>query len=78
MDEAEFGVIFLSLGSTVEPNALDNIGNKFIQILGNLPQRVIMKWDPKLLQNVSDNILVQEWIPQNEILSKYLKEWCVS
>lgn len=70
MDEAKFGVVYMSLGSTVEPSALDNLGNTFVQVLGNLPQRVIMKWDPKLLQNIPDNVLVQEWIPQNEILSK--------
>ncbi|KAK7574409.1 hypothetical protein V9T40_011600 [Parthenolecanium corni] len=78
MDEAEFGVVFLSLGSTVEPSALDNLGNIFIQALKNIPQRVIMKWDPKLLQNIPDNVLVQEWIPQNEVLNtadliKYLR-----
>lgn len=71
MDEAESGVIYLSLGSTVEPTAFEDLGNTFVQILGRLPQRIIMKWDPKLLHSVPNNVKVQKWIPQCEVLSKY-------
>lgn len=71
MDEAESGVIYLSLGSTIEPTAFDDLGNKFVEILGRLPQRVLMKWNRKLLQKVPSNFMVQEWIPQAEVLSRY-------
>lgn len=70
MDEAEHGFIYLSLGSLIEPNKIEDLGEIFIRTLETLPQRIVMKWDPKLLTHIPENFLVQEWFSQVDILSK--------
>lgn len=70
MGEANDGVIYLSLGSFIEPSDFVELGNTFIRELKNFPQRVIMKWDPELLAEIPENILVQKWISQTQVLSK--------
>lgn len=70
MDEAEHGVIYVSLGSIVTPKSMPDVGEKIVDALKNLPQRVIMKWDKNLLQHIPDNILFDDWLPQADILSK--------
>lgn len=70
LEEANHGVIYVSLGSVIEPSYFMELGNTFIRELKKFPQRVVMKWDPKLLTEIPENILVEEWIPQTEVLSK--------
>lgn len=70
MDEAEHGVICLSLGTIVEPSTIESLGKIFIHVLESLPQRIIMKWDANLLPYIPKNFLVRDWIPQADILSK--------
>lgn len=70
MDEAEYGVICVSLGSLIEPSKIESLGKIFVRVMENLPQRVIIKWDAGLLPYVPKNFLVQQWIPQVDILSK--------
>lgn len=70
MDAAEYGVIYLSLGSFIELNKVENLGKEFIRVMENLPQRVVMKWDLSLLPYVPENFFVQDWLPQESILSK--------
>lgn len=68
MDKATEGVIFVSLGSLIEPSKVERIGNAFVKILSNLPQRILLKWDSQLLNTIPDNFLVQKWMPQIDIL----------
>lgn len=72
MDEAKHGVIYLSLGSLLEPDILENLGKKFTPVFKDIPQRVIMKWDPQLLSDIPPNVLVEKWISQNDVLSKHM------
>ncbi len=72
MDESEHGVIYVSLGTLLEPKDLKRTGDIFASILKHLPQRVIFKWDPKLLSTIPSNFFVQTWIPQVDVLSKVL------
>lgn len=81
MDEANYGVIYLSLGSLHQPSQNLELGNIFVQVLKNFPQRVVMKWDPKLLTEIPDNILVEKWISQTQVLSKisatFIVQWLI-
>lgn len=70
MEEAEHGVIYLSFGSIIPPSIFQSLGVDLILALAKVPQRVIMKWDKKLIPYIPNNILVQEWLPQSDILSK--------
>lgn len=69
MDEAEHGVIYVSLGSLIEPNNLENLGRRFIYVMENLPQRVVMKWDSSLLPYIPKNFIVRDWLSQGAVLS---------
>jgi len=70
MDEAENGVIYVSLGSIVTPKSMPQIGEIIIDALKDFPQKVIMKWDKELLQHIPNNVLIEKWLPQADILSK--------
>lgn len=70
IEEADYGVIYVSLGSIIEPSDFMELGNTFIQTRKNFPQRVIMMWDPKLFIEIPENILVKKWISQTQVLSK--------
>lgn len=70
MDQAEWGVIYLSFGSLIDPKSLELLGKSLINELKVLPQRIIMKWNKELLPHVPSNVLVREWLPQSDILRK--------
>jgi glucuronosyltransferase len=40
----------------------------FISAFARLEQKVIMRFDPKFLTNVPDNVMVVNWVPQQDIL----------
>jgi hypothetical protein len=40
----------------------------FISAFARLEQKVIMRFDPKFLTNVPDNVMVANWVPQQDIL----------
>lgn len=69
MDEAEFGVIYLSFGSVLNPVGMQQLGRSLIDVAKELPQRVLMKWNKELLPHVPSNVLVRKWFPQSDILS---------
>lgn len=73
MDAAKHGVIYLSFGSIMKPDKIERLGKIFIHIMENLPQKIIMKWDPNLLPYIPKNFLVLEWIPQVAVLSKKIQ-----
>lgn len=70
MDEAEHGVVYVSLGSILDTGSLHQLGLTLIHILKILPQRIIIKWDNKLSPHGSKNIFIGEWFSQPAILSK--------
>jgi hypothetical protein len=44
--------------------------NKFSDIVTRLKQKVIMRFDPNLVDKVPDNVMVSNWVPQQDILGK--------
>lgn len=71
MDDARYGVIYFSLGSLVETSAIieDRLARELAQLFGKLKQRVLWKWE-KSFTNLSDNIKISKWFPQQDILSE--------
>ena len=61
-----------SLGySGFQPSVVPkSLMREFIHAFSQLRQRVIMRFDPKLLSNVSDNVLVVKWLPQEDLLGE--------
>lgn len=70
LDEAEHGAIYMSMGSNVKsanlsPKSLDAITHTFRQ----LKQRVIWKFENDSLPGLPKNVLVSNWLPQDDLLS---------
>ena len=40
----------------------------FLNAFAKLPQRIIWKWEAKVPKNVPSNIMMANWIPQQDIL----------
>ena len=70
MDEAEDGVIFLSMGSNVKFSMLPTEKlNIFINVLSKLKQRIVWTYDGDSMPNKPDNVMINKWFPQHEILA---------
>lgn len=69
LDEAKYGAIYFSLGSNlhsadIPKEKLEMIINTFRK----LPEKILWKYEENHLPNKSDNILIQKWFPQNDLL----------
>ena len=40
----------------------------FLQVFSKLPQKVIWKWEKDNLENVPSNVLLIDWLPQQDLL----------
>ena len=67
------GVILFSLGFTGfdSKDIPTAVVTAFLSAFSQLQQRVIMRFDPKYLPYKPNNVMAEEWIPQQEILGKY-------
>jgi glucuronosyltransferase len=64
------GAILLSFGSNVKASELprDKV-NEILKVFSKLKQRVIMKWEADHLAGKPENVLVSNWLPQDDILA---------
>ena len=74
---AEDGIIIFSLGYTgfTPEDVPSNIIDAFVDAFAQFKQKVIMRFDEKLIEHVPDNVLVANWIPQQELLGKQKKNY---
>lgn len=73
INESENGVILLSFGSVSKSNIVDaKLRNVFIETFRCLRQKVIWKFEENL-KNISENVLISDWIPQRDILGVFKK-----
>jgi glucuronosyltransferase len=42
--------------------------NSFIRVFSKLPQRVVWKWETDEPSNMSSNIMMVKWLPQQDLL----------
>ncbi|KAJ9584271.1 hypothetical protein L9F63_021393 [Diploptera punctata] len=69
LDEAKHGAIFFSLGTNVRSDKLSNDKiEAFLDAFSELPQRVLWKFESDSLPELPKNIMVNKWLPQNDIL----------
>lgn len=67
MDEAEYGVIYFSLGSLVRLSSLPNETiQAFKDTFAELPQKVLWKFEHEL-KDIPSNVMIGKWFPQNDI-----------
>ncbi|KAI8432279.1 hypothetical protein MSG28_004706 [Choristoneura fumiferana] len=69
VDEAKHGVIYISFGSVISPSSLSHERVKAIlEVVSELPQRFIWKWNNKTLLKAQDKLYTDSWLPQVDIL----------
>lgn len=69
MDNSAHGVIFFSFGSVVAISSLpENTKKMIIEVLGQVPQRVLLKYEEEITYDLPKNIMTRKWFPQQDIL----------
>ncbi|CAG4945776.1 unnamed protein product [Parnassius apollo] len=69
INEAEYGVIYVNLGSTVKDSTMPKEKlNEFLSTFSKLPLRILWKWDGGVIENLPRNVLTMRWLPQYDIL----------
>ncbi|KAK9870917.1 hypothetical protein WA026_009879 [Henosepilachna vigintioctopunctata] len=70
IEESPHGVIFFSLGSTVKSTTMPaREREQILSAFARLPQRVLWKWESDTMPGKPDNVMIQKWMPQFDILS---------
>ncbi|XP_044254651.1 UDP-glycosyltransferase UGT5-like isoform X1 [Tribolium madens] len=69
INESTHGVIYFSLGSMIKGHTFpDEKRSEFLKAFGRLPQRVLWKWENETMSGKPDNVMIQKWMPQLDIL----------
>ncbi|XP_042887607.1 UDP-glycosyltransferase UGT5-like isoform X2 [Penaeus japonicus] len=62
------GVVYFSLGTVVRGNSMPVVyRDMFVEAFKRLKQRVVWKFEGEV-EGISDNVLIQKWLPQQDIL----------
>jgi glucuronosyltransferase len=73
LDEADYGVIYFSLGSNVRSDHMaEEKRRAFIDAFSELPQRILWKWESDSLPGQPHNVKLGKWLPQQDILGNML------
>lgn len=73
MDEAEYGVIFFSLGTFVPDHQMpSDYFEKFIKAFAKLKQRVLWRTRAEYIAGLPDNVKTTNWAPQQNILGNLI------
>ncbi|KAJ3658299.1 hypothetical protein Zmor_010047 [Zophobas morio] len=69
INESTHGVIYFSLGSMIKGHTFpDEKRQEFLKAFGRLPQRVLWKYENDTMPGKPDNVMIQKWMPQLDIL----------
>ncbi|KAF7996922.1 hypothetical protein HCN44_002568 [Aphidius gifuensis] len=69
LDNANEGVLYFSLGSMIKSSSMNNETLKEIfEVLGNIPQKVIWKFETDRFDWIPPNFIIRKWLPQSAIL----------
>ena len=67
VNEAEHGIIVVTFGSLVK-RASTKIIEKMMTAFERVKQRVLMRYDGPKISNKPDNVRLEKWLPQNDLL----------
>lgn len=48
---------------------------KFINVFSRLKQRVLMKWEGNVPEDLPKNILMSKWLPQQDLVQIFMKNF---
>ena len=70
-DSGDDGVILVSFGSVLQASQMsESLRTKLISVLGNVKQRVLMKWESEEMPSGKPaNMMLSKWLPQQDILA---------
>ncbi|CAB3227647.1 unnamed protein product [Arctia plantaginis] len=72
LDNSSRGVIYVSFGSNVRPSMMDSdLLEVFLETFKLLPFDILWKFDYENLENVTNNVKIQKWFPQRDLLRTY-------
>uniref|UniRef100_A0A1Q3EUI5 UDP-glucuronosyltransferase n=1 Tax=Culex tarsalis TaxID=7177 RepID=A0A1Q3EUI5_CULTA len=70
LDSAKHGVIYFSMGSMLKGcNFPEEKRNAFIGAFAELKENILWKYENTTLPNKPKNVLIKQWMPQNDILA---------
>ena len=70
LDDAEHGVIYMSLGSFVKSSEMPrNKIKTILKVFGSLKQKVLWKFESDELPELPPNVMVNKWLPQSDVLA---------
>jgi glucuronosyltransferase len=70
LDNAEHGVIYMSLGAFVQSSMMPKeTMTTILKVFGSLKQRVLWKFESDNLPKLPPNVMVRKWMPQPDILA---------
>lgn len=65
-------MVYVSLGSNVRPSMMDReLLDAFLNAFAALPYDILWKFDGEHLPKLSNNVKVQKWFPQRDLLGMY-------
>lgn len=68
-DGAAHGLILFTLGSAVPTSSMPPEHRQiFLNVFSRIRQRVIWKWEKTGIDDVPDNVLLLDWLPQQDLL----------
>ena len=72
INESTHGVIYFSMGSMIKGHTFPTEKRDiFLRAFGRLKQRVLWKWETDTMPGKPDNLMIQKWMPQLDILCKF-------
>lgn len=70
LDNAKDGVIYFSMGSNIQSTTLPvEKRDALLKTFGQFKEKVMWKWEAENLPGKPDNVFIQSWWPQDDILS---------
>lgn len=72
INESSEGVIYFSLGSLIKGHTFpEDKRRAFLKAFGRSSHRVLWKWENETMAGKPDNVMIQKWMPQFDILCKF-------
>lgn len=69
MDDSEHGVVYMSLGSHINPANFKVQMRAILDVFRDLPQKLLLKYNPEEGIEIPPNVKVSKWFPQQDILA---------
>jgi len=71
LDDAPEGVVYFSLGSNVKSSTMPEAKRAmFLNAFRQIKQKVLWKWETDQLPGKPDNVKLQKWLPQTDVLGE--------